>query len=41
VVEQDLYPVEFDRPKPVARRTYQYLRGVGIGGSRDEESERP
>ena len=32
VVEQDMYPVDFDLPKPIAQRTYSYLRGVGIGG---------
>lgn len=32
VVEQDMYPVEFDRPEPIARRTRDYLRGVGVGG---------
>jgi inosose dehydratase len=32
VVEQDMYPVDFDLPKPIAQRTYDYLRGVGIGG---------
>ena len=31
IVEQDMYPVEFDRPKPIAQRTYDYLRGIGIG----------
>jgi len=31
VVEQDMYPADFDRPKPIAQRTYTYLRGVGIG----------
>jgi inosose dehydratase len=31
IVEQDMYPVEFDLPKPIAQRTYNYLRGVGIG----------
>jgi inosose dehydratase len=31
VVEQDMYPVDFDRPKPIAERTYHYLRNVGIG----------
>ncbi len=31
VVEQDLYPVEFDKPKPIAARTRDYLRGTGIG----------
>jgi inosose dehydratase len=34
IVEQDMYPVEFDRPKPIAQRTYDYLRGVGIGRPR-------
>ena len=32
VVEQDMYPVDFDKPKPIAQRTYTYLRSVGIGG---------
>ena len=32
VVEQDMYPVEFDVPKPIAQRTRDYLRDVGIGG---------
>lgn len=31
VVEQDMYPVKFDVPKPIAQRTREYLRGVGIG----------
>jgi inosose dehydratase len=31
VVEQDMYPAPFDKPKPIAQRTYTYLRGVGIG----------
>jgi hypothetical protein len=26
-----MYPVDFDRPKPIAERTYQYLRSIGIG----------
>lgn len=30
VVEQDMYPVEFDKPKPIAARTREYLRGVGL-----------
>lgn len=34
VVEQDLYPVEFDRPLPIARRTRDVLQGVGIGAAR-------
>ncbi len=32
VVEQDMYPVDFDKPEPIARRTRDYLRGVGVGG---------
>ena len=32
VVEQDMYPVDFDVPAPVAARTRNYLRGVGVGG---------
>jgi inosose dehydratase len=31
VVEQDMYPVDFDVPRPIAERTYHYLRRVGIG----------
>ena len=31
VVEQDMYPVQFDVPKPIAQRTRDYLREVGIG----------
>jgi inosose dehydratase len=39
VVEQDMYPVAFDQPKPIAQRTYHYLRSVGIGtGERGESS---
>jgi len=40
VVEQDMYPVDFDVPKPIAQRTYRYLRGLGIGGPDAERSER-
>ena len=33
VVEQDMYPLaDFDVPAPIATRTRDYLRGVGIGG---------
>jgi inosose dehydratase len=32
VVEQDMYPVDFDVPAPVAARTRDYLRTVGVGG---------
>jgi inosose dehydratase len=31
VVEQDLYPCDFDLPKPIAARTRDYLRSCGIG----------
>ncbi len=32
VVEQDMYPCDYAKPKPIAQHTYTYLRGVGIGG---------
>ncbi|WP_214368795.1 TIM barrel protein [Pseudonocardia sp. H11422] len=32
IVEQDMYPTAFDRPKPIADRTRTYLRGAGVGG---------
>jgi inosose dehydratase len=31
IVEQDLYPCDFDRPYPVAARTRETLRAAGIG----------
>jgi inosose dehydratase len=31
VVEQDMYPVEFDRPLPIATRTRSYLNSQGLG----------
>ena len=31
VVEQDMYPVDFDKPKPIATRTREYLRSIGVG----------
>lgn len=31
VVEQDMYPAPFDKPLPIARRSRQYLRTIGIG----------
>ena len=31
VVEQDMYPVHFDKPLPIARRNREYLRKLGIG----------
>ncbi len=40
VVEQDMYPVDFDLPKPIAQRTYNYLRSVGIGGPSQMGGER-
>lgn len=30
-VEQDMYPVPFDTPLPIAKRTRAYLREIGIG----------
>jgi inosose dehydratase len=41
VVEQDMYPVDFDLPKPIAQRTYDYLRGVGIGPPEGTGGEQP
>jgi inosose dehydratase len=32
IVEQDLYPCDPDVPLPIAGRTYQYLRELGVGG---------
>jgi len=32
VVEQDMYPVDFEVPAPVAARTRDYLRAAGVGG---------
>jgi inosose dehydratase len=32
VVEQDMYPCDFDKPKPIAKRTYDYLTASGVGG---------
>jgi inosose dehydratase len=31
VVEQDMYPVDFDRPLPIATRTRSYLNSEGLG----------
>jgi inosose dehydratase len=31
IVEQDLYPCEFDRPYPIAARTRKTLHAAGIG----------
>ena len=31
IVEQDMYPTPFDKPLPIAKRTREYLREIGIG----------
>ena len=31
IVEQDMYPVDFDKPLPIAKRNREYLRAIGIG----------
>jgi inosose dehydratase len=31
IVEQDMYPCDFDKPLPIAKRTYDYLKGCGMG----------
>jgi inosose dehydratase len=31
IVEQDMYPAPFDKPLPIAQRTREYLREIGIG----------
>ncbi len=31
IVEQDMYPAPFDKPLPIAKRTRNYLREIGIG----------
>jgi inosose dehydratase len=35
IVEQDMYPVDFDVPKPIAERTRAYLRAAGVGDGSD------
>ena len=30
-VLQDMYPAPFDKPLPIAKRTREYLREIGIG----------
>jgi inosose dehydratase len=30
-VEQDMYPAPFDKPLPIAKRTREYLRQIGLG----------
>lgn len=34
IVEQDMYPCDFDRPLPIARRTREYLGSCGLGAGR-------
>lgn len=34
IVEQDMYPCDFDRPLPIAIRTQQYFRTCGLGAGR-------
>jgi inosose dehydratase len=31
VIEQDMYPAPFDKPLPIAKRTREYLRELGVG----------
>ncbi len=31
IVEQDMYPAPPDAPLPIARRTHEYLTGLGLG----------
>ena len=31
IVEQDMYPTPFDKPLPIAKRTREYLREIGVG----------
>ncbi len=31
IVEQDMYPCSFDKPLPIAKRTLEYLREMGLG----------
>lgn len=31
IVEQDMYPAPFDQPLPIAKRTRNYLREIGLG----------
>jgi inosose dehydratase len=31
IVEQDMYPVDFDKPLPIAKRTRVYLESLGFG----------
>jgi inosose dehydratase len=31
IVEQDMYPAPLDKPLPIAKRTREYLKEIGIG----------
>ena len=31
IVEQDMSPAPFDKPLPIAKRTREYLREIGVG----------
>jgi inosose dehydratase len=31
IIEQDMYPAPFDKPLPIAKRTLDYLQGIGFG----------
>ena len=34
IVEQDMYPCDFDKPLPIAMRTQQYFKGCGLTAGR-------
>jgi inosose dehydratase len=34
IVEQDMYPCDFDKPLPIARRTREYFADCGLGAGR-------
>lgn len=34
IVEQDMYPCDFDQPLPIAERTRRYFAGCGLGAGR-------
>ena len=34
IVEQDMYPCDFDKPLPIAIRTEQYFKACGLGAGR-------
>jgi inosose dehydratase len=38
IVEQDMYPVDFDVPQPIAARTRDYLMGCGIGAEEGRQT---